>query len=301
VTLPPFDYARPRSLDEAAALLRSRDHARVLAGGQSLVPALAARLPGEPRPGLLVDLSAIPGLDAIEPRPDGGVRIGAMVRQRTVETSPLIAQRAPLLAAAVAWVGHPSTRNRGTVVGSLAHAEPRAELPAVAVALDAVAELAGPDGSRRTVAAAELLSAAAPAPAAATPAPPATATPAPPATATPARPAATPAPLGPALAPGELIAALTIPPRPAGERTAWVEHAARRYDLPLVGVAAVVRADGTARLVFAGLGPAPVVLDARSIEGRIDTRTTALPAPDALRGRIARVLAERALAEARHG
>lgn len=190
MTLPPFEYARPHTLDEATALLAT-DGARALAGGQSLVPALAARQPGGPRPRLLVDLAQLPGLDAISLAPDGRLRIGALVRQRAAERSPLVARHAPLLAQALAQVGHPSTRNRGTVVGSLAHAEPAAEVPAVAVALGGVAVIAGPAGARRELAVADLLR-------------------------------------GPhqlALEPGELIAELLLDPLAPGERQAWLEFA----------------------------------------------------------------------------
>lgn len=229
MSLPPLAHARPETVEQAAALL-ARPGARALAGGQSLVPALAARL--TPAPALLVDLAGLPGLDAIESLPGGGLRIGALVRQRAAERSPLVARRAPLLTAALALVGHPSTRNRGTVLGSLAHAEPAAEVPAVAVALDGIAEVAGPGGARRELPARELLA-------------------------------------GPGrlrLAPGELLLALRLAGAAPGERQAWVEFAPRRYDLPLVGAAARVLAGGAARVTLAGVGPTPVdaVLSARS-------------------------------------
>jgi carbon-monoxide dehydrogenase medium subunit len=122
----PFLYRRPSSLDEALALLGEHgDEAKVLAGGQSLVPLLNMRLA---RPGVVVDLNAVAGLDAIEPA-NGDVRIGALVRQRALEESPLAAQRLPLVADALPYVGHLVTRNRGTVGGSIAHADAAAELP----------------------------------------------------------------------------------------------------------------------------------------------------------------------------
>jgi carbon-monoxide dehydrogenase medium subunit len=121
----PFLYERPESLDEALALLHEHgDEAKVLAGGQSLVPLLNMRLA---RPGVLVDLNRVAGLDRIEA--NGSVRVGPLVRQRALEDSPLTAERLPLVAEALPHVGHFVTRNRGTVGGSIAHADAAAELP----------------------------------------------------------------------------------------------------------------------------------------------------------------------------
>jgi aerobic carbon-monoxide dehydrogenase medium subunit len=124
-----FDYVAAASVDEALAALAD-DEAKVLAGGQSLVPLLNMRLA---RPSLLVDVNRVPGLDLTEL--DGSVRIGALARQADVLDSPAAAA-VPVLAAALRHVGHPATRNRGTIGGSLAHADPAAELPAVLLALD---------------------------------------------------------------------------------------------------------------------------------------------------------------------
>src|SRR5439155_24163989 len=122
---PPFLYRRPESLDEALALLHEHgDEAKVLAGGQSLVPLLNMRLA---RPSVLVDLNQVPGLDGIDV--NGSVRVGALVRQRALEESALTAQRLPLVAEALPHVGHFVTRNRGTIGGSIAHADAAAELP----------------------------------------------------------------------------------------------------------------------------------------------------------------------------
>ncbi|MGH7856247.1 MAG: FAD binding domain-containing protein, partial [Candidatus Binatia bacterium] len=130
----PFEYHSASSLDEAVALLaRLGDEAKIIAGGQSLVPLLALRLA---RPAHLVDLNRIDALSKIDAA-DGGLVIGAMVRQRAAERSGLVRERCPLLAAALPRIGHPAIRNRGTVGGSLAHADPAAELPAVALALEA--------------------------------------------------------------------------------------------------------------------------------------------------------------------
>jgi carbon-monoxide dehydrogenase medium subunit len=129
-----FAYERPGTLGEALeALARHGSDARPLAGGQSLVPMLSLRLA---RPALLVDLGRLAGLDELVVR-NGAVEIGAMVRQRRLERDPLVAQHVPVLAAATRYVGHPSIRNRGTLGGSLAHADPSAEYPAVALAVDA--------------------------------------------------------------------------------------------------------------------------------------------------------------------
>jgi aerobic carbon-monoxide dehydrogenase medium subunit len=129
---PPFEYHAPGTIDEACALLSSLEDAKVLAGGQSLIPLLNFRLA---RPAHLVDINRLGGLDAISER-DGGVSIQALVRQAAVEDSEVVASVCPLLAAAVRLVAHRVIRNRGTVCGSLAHADSASELPAVLLALD---------------------------------------------------------------------------------------------------------------------------------------------------------------------
>ena len=143
---PSFDYEAPATLDEAVALLAANEfEAKLLAGGQSLMPLLNMRLT---RPGLLIDLARIPGLDAI--KDDGaGLSVGGMARQRSVELSPLVTSKHPLLHAALLHVAHPQNRNQGTVGGSIAHADPAAELPALAVTLDAEMEARGPVGTRK--------------------------------------------------------------------------------------------------------------------------------------------------------
>ena len=143
---PRFDYLVPTSLDEALALLGQHgEEAKVLAGGQSLVPLLNFRLV---RPAHLVDLNEIRGLDQIR-ADDGHLVIGAMARQRAVETSTLIRERCPLLAEAMPQIGHVQIRNRGTFGGSLAHADPAAELPAVVAALGGEIVLQSARGRRR--------------------------------------------------------------------------------------------------------------------------------------------------------
>jgi aerobic carbon-monoxide dehydrogenase medium subunit len=148
----PFDYHAPTTVDEAVGLLHERgDDAKVLAGGQSLIPMLNLRLA---RFGALIDLGRVASLRRIE-RANGHVAVGAMVRQSTVEQNDVIARDVPLLAAATPLIGHFQIRNRGTVGGSIAHADPAAEYPAVALALGAEIDVAGPAGGR-TVPADEL-------------------------------------------------------------------------------------------------------------------------------------------------
>jgi carbon-monoxide dehydrogenase medium subunit len=128
---PPFEYHAPTTVEEVCALLASLDDAKVLAGGQSLVPLLNFRLA---RPAHLIDINRVQGLEAIHEK-DGGVVVQALVRQSGVEDSELVARVCPLLAAAVRLVAHRVIRNRGTVCGSIAHADPASELPAVLLAL----------------------------------------------------------------------------------------------------------------------------------------------------------------------
>lgn len=279
---PPFDYLAPTALDEALALLADLgDAARPLAGGQSLVPMLNFRLV---RPRHLVDLNGIAELSGIREQ-DGRVAIGAMTRQRALEQSPLVRRRCPLLADALPHVGHVQIRNRGTIGGSLAHADPAAELPAVAVALDAQLVLRRAGGERLVPAEAFFTGW-----------------------------------FTTALAPDELLVEVRLPPLPRGAGTAFVEVARRHGDFALVAAAAVVVVrDGTvagARVALAGVGAAPVRLPAaeREAEGQpvADETFRSLAAAiaaeldppsdlhaDAVyRRRVAAVVAERALRRA---
>ena len=140
----PFDYHAPRQLKEAAELLATLPNAKILAGGQSLVPMMNFRYVVADH---LVDLGGISDLRGIAVG-DGRLRIGAMMRQRELETAPEVAQAVPLLAAALPLIGHEAIRNRGTIGGSLAHADPAAELPAVARALDAEFVVRSTSGTR---------------------------------------------------------------------------------------------------------------------------------------------------------
>lgn len=138
----PFDYLRAQTVDEAvAALAEAGGDGKIIAGGQSLAPVLALRLS---RPSLLVDVNRIPGLAGVSPAGDRTVRVGAMTRHAALAAQ----SEHPLLAEAARWIGHAAIRSRGTAGGSIAHADPSAELPVVAVALDAVVEVAGPGTSR---------------------------------------------------------------------------------------------------------------------------------------------------------
>jgi carbon-monoxide dehydrogenase medium subunit len=149
VYLSPFEYHAPASLDEAVALLDARyPDAKALAGGQSLLPLMAL---GLARPAALVDLGRIPGLDGIT-QDDRGLCIGALVRHRVLETSDVVRARSPLLFEAASLIGNIRVRNRGTIGGSLAHADPAAELPMVITALRGTIEITGPKGRREVAA-----------------------------------------------------------------------------------------------------------------------------------------------------
>src|SRR5262244_4012527 len=200
---PRFQYHDPAAVGEALALLAEHgDGAKVLAGGQSLMPMLNFRLA---RPAHLVDVNRIAALAALAVAADGGLVLGALVRQRALERSALIRERCPLVAQALPLVGHPQIRARGTLGGSLAHADPAAELPAVMVALGARLTLESARG-RRTVAADDFFVAA----------------------------------LATALAPDELLTAIALPPWPARTGSSVQEVAVRRGDFALGGVAATL-------------------------------------------------------------
>jgi carbon-monoxide dehydrogenase medium subunit len=142
----PFQYVRPSSLEEAMSALREHgSEAKILAGGQSLMPLLNFRML---RPSVLIDINRLPGLDHVTEADDGGVRIGALTRHYTLETSPTIRDRFPILQDAITHVAHVAIRNRGTIGGSLAHADPAAELPMLATLLDAQLVICAADRSR---------------------------------------------------------------------------------------------------------------------------------------------------------
>src|SRR5436190_3932217 len=184
----PFEYQAPSTLREAIDLLASHPEAMVIAGGQSLMPVLALRLA---TPSLLIDLRRVRGLDAIAIG-NSGVRLGARVRWRDIEDHGTLEIAHPLLRAAIAHVAHYQIRNRGTVGGSLAHADPAAELPGIAVACDGDIHVVGKDGPR-TIPAAEFFT----------------------------------GPLSTALRPDELITELRLPSWPTGRRWAFREFSRR--------------------------------------------------------------------------
>jgi len=223
---PTFDYLAPTSLDETLAILAELgEHAKVLAGGQSLVPLLNFRLV---RPRHLVDLNGVGGLAGIR-EDDGHLVIGAMTRQRAVETSVLVRQRCPLLAEAMPEIGHVQIRNRGTFGGSLAHADPAAELPAVVAALEGELVVRSARG-RRVLGPEQFF-------------------------------------LGyltTAIGPGELLVEVRLPVTPARTGCAFLEVSRRHGDFALVGVAATITLDEAGvctatALALTGVGPTPVV------------------------------------------
>lgn len=224
---PPFRYDDPETVEEALAILASEpDDAFVLAGGQTLIPMLNLRLA---RPGRLVDINRLAELDHIQER-DGRLCIGALTRQRAVERSPLVAAQTPLLAEAVAHIGHPAIRVRGTIGGSLAHADPAAELPVALVALDAVAHARSAARGTRRIAARELFV----------------------------------THFTTALEPDELLCEVDVPADPPGAGSTFVEFARRHGDFALGGAAARVtlnsdRSCAHVDLVLLGAAPTPVL------------------------------------------
>jgi len=275
-----FLYAAPETVEETLALLAEYGpDAKLLAGGQSLMPLLNMRLA---RPSVLVDLNRVTALDFIAAT-NGEVRIGAMTRQRAAERSPVVAARLQLMAEALRWVGHPQIRNRGTIGGSLAHADPSAELPAVAAVLGATFVVTGQGGAR-------LLS---------------------------------PDDffvgyLTTAMQPDEVLTEIWVPAMAADAGWAFVEVARRHGDFALVGAAAVVHPAGDGRfrdvrLAFIGVGPAPIRIKeaeaalegrtfeegllvdvARLVADRLDPESD-IHASAAYRKHVAGVLARRAL------
>jgi aerobic carbon-monoxide dehydrogenase medium subunit len=214
--LPAFEYAAPATLDEAIALLAAGGGtAKALSGGQSFVPVMAFRLAS---PSLVVDLRKIPGLGAIA-IDDKGVRLGSKVRWRDILDDKRLATAHPLLQEAISNVAHYQIRNRGTCGGSLAHADPAAEMPGIAVTCDAELELAGSSG-RRVVPAAQFFT----------------------------------GPLSTVLAEDELIVEIRLPRWPAKRRWAFEEFALRRGDFALAGVAVYYDEDASGRATNAHVG-----------------------------------------------
>ena len=279
---PAFEYVVADSVDAAVAALAAADgDAKVLAGGQSLVPMLNFRLL---RPAILVDINRIPGLAFIE-EGEAEIRVGALTRHHQLETSPVIAKHFPVLSDAMTHVAHLAIRNRGTIGGSLSHADPAAELPMLALLLDATLTIASPSG-RRTVAARDFFLGA----------------------------------LSADLAADELVTEIAFPKLPAGSGWGFEEVARRHGDFALAAVAATVTvSDGTiaqARIAMTGVDETPKrageaeamltgrTLDAALLDDVIDavrggvTPNTDLHASSDYRRHLVGVLAGRAVSAA---
>lgn len=224
----PFTYYCPGTLDEAVRLLDEHgEDGKVLAGGQSLMPLMNLRLA---RPAAIIDLNRVPGLDRVAADGDRGLRIGALTRQRALERDPSLAARNPLLAAAVPLIGHFQIRNRGTVGGSLVHADPAAELPAVSVALGAEFVLASASGERVVPAEEFYLGY-----------------------------------MATAIEANEVLTEIHMPPWKEGRLWAIDEVSRRKGDFAMVGVALWVDRNGDAcedaRIVLFGVGGKPVRIE----------------------------------------
>lgn len=227
----PFVHHSPRTLDEAVSVLGEVGHdGKVLAGGQSLIPVLNMRLA---QPGHLVDINRVDGLDGVTVT-DSHVRVGATVRHATLERNEDAYAVLPLLRQALRNVAHPAIRNRGTTVGSIAHADAAGEMPSVAVLTDGVIEAIGPRG-RRDIPAADFFE----------------------------------GPMATVLDPDELVEAVRFGLLPAGTRTAFLESARRHGDYALAGVGVAVQLEGTgaeavvsrARAAYVSVTDVPVVID----------------------------------------
>jgi carbon-monoxide dehydrogenase medium subunit len=269
-----FAYAKARSLDDAIRLLGAHPgEAKLLAGGQSLIATLNMRLS---HPSLLVDINDVVGLEGIRVA-HGMVEIGAMTRHVTLERSSDIAKHAPLLARAMPHIAHPAIRNRGTIGGSLAYADPAAELPACLVALDGEIDIAGP-GGRRSIKAGDFFKGL----------------------------------FETSLEPGDVLTAVRFPAANAQTRVGFAELARRHGDYAIVGLAATATADGQGlaapRLVYFGVGATPVrarAAEAALARGSVDDAVAALdldPPDDiqataAVRKHLAGVLLRRVAAQ----
>jgi 2-furoyl-CoA dehydrogenase FAD binding subunit len=245
---PPFAFARPATLDEAVEALAGNADAKVLAGGQSLVPLLSMRLAA---PAMLVDINAIPGLDHVTATADG-VRVGALARHSAVLRDEGTRRVQPLVGLALANVAHPTIRNRGTTVGSLVHADAAAEMPAVLVLLGGSVDVVSPRG-RRTIAAADLFV----------------------------------GPMESTLAQDEIAVEAFFPALAAGDGVGFVEIARRHGDYAMCGVAAIVSLDGdrvtSAHASYLSVAEVPTVVDlSDALEGTVDDESLARAGETAL-------------------
>jgi CO/xanthine dehydrogenase FAD-binding subunit len=249
-----FEYYAPLELQETLNLLdRYGDEAKILAGGQSLMPLINLRLA---RPSVIIDINRLRNIDAISIAPDGGLTIGALARQRTLERSTIVQEQNPMLAAAMPLIGHFQIRNRGTIGGSLVHADPAAELPAVSLLLGGEFLLKSKSGSRYVAAADFFLGY-----------------------------------LATDCRPGELLTEIRLPKWRTGEAWAVVEIARRKGDFALVGVALWAVLDGAeilqnARIVMFGVGGKPQTME--HAEALLNGRRI----DQVLLGELSRVVAE---------
>lgn len=240
----PFAYHKARSLDDALAHLAAHKDARLLAGGQSLIATLNMRLSA---PTLLVDINGIAGLDRIEVKGEA-VEIGALVRHAQAERSDVIAKHVPLIARAMPHIAHPAIRNRGTLGGSIAFADPAAELPACLLALGGEILASGPNGTR-AIKADDFFKGL----------------------------------FETALSPDEIVTALRVPMARPDSRIGFAELARRHGDYAIVGLAATARTTGEkladVRLAYFGVGDTPVrarKAETALAEGNIDDAVGAL-------------------------
>jgi carbon-monoxide dehydrogenase medium subunit len=220
---PPFSYHDPRTVADAVGMLASLDNAKLLAGGQSLMPMLNMRYV---QPDHIVDLNRVDGLSYIRER-DRALEIGAMTRQRDIEFSDLVRQLCPLMYEAIRQVGHRQTRNRGTLGGSLCHLDPSAELVSMAAALDATVTVSGKNGARRIDFSSFPV-----------------------------------AYMTPAIEPDELLTGASFPCWPAGHGYCFVEFARRHGDFAIVSAAVLIEEKNAkvtrASVTLGGMGLAPV-------------------------------------------
>jgi len=222
----PFDYYAPGSLDEALGLVAEHGYdSKILAGGQSLIPVMNFRLA---QPAVMIDLNKIAELSYIRPDENGGLRLGAMARHSMVEKNPLVAERSPLLHETMPNIATKQIRNRGTIGGSIAHADPSAELPAVSLALDWRFKLRSQSGERWVTAKEFFVGM-----------------------------------FATLLEPEEILVEISAPSMPPRSGWSLQEVARRPHDFSMVGVTAVVTLDGNdrcqqARLVFLSVGDGPV-------------------------------------------
>ena len=244
-----FEYHRPESLEEAVEVLgRLGDEGRILAGGQSLLPLMNFRLA---QPEHVVDVNRISELDYLREE-DGGVRVGALARQSTVEHDAAVAERLPLLREALSLVAHPPIRHRGTLVGSIAHADPAAELPSAALALGATVSVRGEGGSREIAAQDFFLG-----------------------------------PFETAIEPGELATEVSFPASAAGSGYGFVEFARRHGDFAIAGAGVILALrDGAiadSRVVLCGVGPVPLRAAGaeRALDGAAPSEETIAAAAEA--------------------